>query len=487
MLESDEGCCADFRHHARFVGACMATRRRFDVLSRRRSLVDSSEMQVEVGAIVDRYRIESVLGRGGMGQVYRALDLRLRRPVALKILHESLSVEAMARLVREARLAASLSHPNIVAVFDVGEHLGMPFMAMELVEGRQLRELVGARVHLQEKLRWLLDVARGLEAAHRAGLVHRDVKPQNVMVTASGAKVLDFGIAKELADAGRNATALLPSMRTQPGFSMGTPQYMAPEVLRGERESDARTDQFSWGLVAYQLITGERARRNDLEEGTPWEPPRITVEGVGERVLAVIDRTLAESHLARFPAMGDVANALEASLTPLPRTVAQGMRTSEQSEASAPRFAPTRLFPVHAPEPEKPKADSPAGRRKSQRPPAMSAPPPPAPPIREPARHIVQPLANAALAELNHAVPVGFRRAVLIVTLDVEKSKARFFVQLVATDETGELWSPDASMDLVKAAGTMIADDARDGNGRWQRLVIQLHRGAREAVVGEVA
>lgn len=469
-------------------------------------------MEFQPGAVIDRYRLESILGRGGMGQVYRAFDLRLRRPIALKILHETLSAEAMSRLVREARLVASLNHPNIVAVYDVGEHEGMPFMAMELVDGQQLRHLVGAPVSHHEKVRWLADVARGLDAAHRAGLVHRDVKPQNVMVTTSGAKVLDFGIAKEL-DAGRNATALLPSMRTQPGFSMGTPQYMAPEVLRGERESDARTDQFSWGLVAYQVLAGEPARRNDLETGVGWTPPRLQLEGL-ERIAAVIERTLAEDCQSRFPSMFDVVTALEAGALPLPRTVAQGQRSSspnraamsmpastrsleppqvvqptapvsraETSETSAPRFAPTRLFPIHAPEVAKRKSDTPP--RKSHRPQPMSEPPPTAV-VREPARAVLQPLADACVAELMHAVPVGFRKAVAIVTLDIEKNKARFFCQIIATDETGEMWAPDASMDLVRAAGSFIAADARDGNGRWQRLVLRLQRGMREAVVTDV-
>jgi serine/threonine protein kinase len=422
-------------------------------------------MQVEIGSVVDRYRIESLLGRGGSGSVYRAHDLRLRRPIALKILHESLSAEDMARLVREARLAASLSHPNIVAVFDVGEHGGMPFMAMELIDGKHLGQLVGAAVLLQDKLRWLVEIARALDAAHHAGLVHRDIKPQNVMVTSSGVKVLDFGIAKELPDSARNATALLPSMRTKPGFSMGTPQYMAPEVLRGERDSDARTDQFSWGLVAYYVLVGQPARRGDLKDGTPWEPPRIDLEGVGERVVAVIQRALATSHASRFATMGDVARALESTSLPPPDPV----------EEPSPKFVPTRLLAVHAPEAPK------KGEAPITRPPERSAA------IREPVRDVVQPLADAAIAELRREVPVGFRKAVLIVTLDVEKSKARFFVQLVATDATGELWSPDASPALLKAAGAMIATDARDGNGRWQRLVLRLQQGSTEGVVAEIA
>jgi serine/threonine protein kinase len=453
-------------------------------------------MQLEIGSVVDRYRLESVIGRGGMGQVFRAFDPRLRRPVALKILHERLSAEAMSRLVREARLAASLSHPNIVAVYDVGEHEGIPFMAMELIAGQQLRHLVGMPISIQEKTSWLLDLARGLEAAHRAGLVHRDVKPQNVMVTSSGAKILDFGVAKEL-EAGRNATALLPSLRTQPGFSMGTPQFMAPEVLRGEQESNAKTDQFSWGLLAYQLLVGQQAQRPDLEEGVRWTPPRIDTTGIDARIAAVVARTLLDDHEARFGSMGEVASALEACVAPLPRTVAQGARSSSPMRAAismpvatkklpvetekepipSPRFAPTRLFPVRTAEPEVETAAKADAR-------ASEAPPPLA--IREPTRAVLQPLADAAVAELGHAVPVGFRKAVLIVTLDVEKSKARFFVQLVATDETGELWAADASMELVRAAATMIGDDARDGNGRWQRLVLRLQRNSREAVVADV-
>jgi serine/threonine protein kinase len=431
----------------------------------------------------ERYRVLAPIGRGGMGQVHQAFDLRLRRPVALKVLHEPLSAESMARLLREARLAGSLTHPNLVAVFDVGEHQGRPFMAMELVDGRQLRVFIGAPTPAKDKLRWLVDVARGLDAAHRAGLIHRDIKPQNVMVTPLGAKILDFGIAKQLDDAALKLTALLPGLRTQPGFSVGTPQYMAPEVLRGEHPSDPKTDQFSWGVVAWQLLVGQPMPRENLL--APVAPPRIELPGVNERAAAVIARALADVRDARFGSMADVATALEASEQPMPATIQQGARSRPPTEAvPSGRFEPTRLFAVQIPV-----------ASEAARPSAVPSPSPsqprgaasrPAGAIREPKAHVLQPLADAALAELSIAVPLGFRKALLILTLDLAAAKARYFVQLVALDDTAELWSTDASAELVRAAGSMIVADAQDGNGRWQRLVLRLRRGTREATVAEV-
>jgi serine/threonine protein kinase len=193
----------------------------------------------------DRYTIEQPLGEGGMGVVYRARDDRLGRRVALKVLRLDAGATpeartlASARLVREARAAAALDHPNAVSIFDVGEHDGAPFIAMELVAGRSLRAAMGdASVTTQEKLQWLADVARALDAAHRAGIVHRDVKPENVMVRTDGiVKVLDFGIAR------RSATAVDPTASTQAsalhtvtahGTLIGTPEYMAPEQIKGD-------------------------------------------------------------------------------------------------------------------------------------------------------------------------------------------------------------------------------------------------------------
>ncbi|MBS2019273.1 MAG: protein kinase [Deltaproteobacteria bacterium] len=439
------------------------------------------------GSVVDRYRIEAPIGRGGMGQVYRAFDDRLRRPVALKVLHDALSPDAMARLVREARLAASLSHPNIVGVLDVGEHQGTPFMVMELLDGTGLHVLVRAPIPSAEKLRWLLDVARGLEAAHRAGLVHRDIKPQNVMVATGVAKILDFGLAKQVDDAGQKWTALLPSFATQPGFSVGTPHYMAPEILAGEHSSDALSDQFAWGMVAFELLEGMRIRRNDFEEpGASWSPPRLTAPDVTLRMASIVERALARERSSRFPSMEDLLRAFEQALAPLPRTVEQtaerprgGTPTATGDDAPDGRGAAmaTRMFAVATP---------PAARRE---PPRGAKEAPPAPPVvREPTPAILAPMVKAAAAELGRAIPGGFAQAVVILTLDVvDKSKARFFVQLVGTDRHGDLWTPDASLELVKVAAQLIGDDARDGNGRWLRLVLRLHRGGAEASVAEIA
>lgn len=445
-----------------------------------------------------------------MGVVHRAFDLRLRRPVALKILHEGLSAEAMARMVREARLAAALTHPNIVAVFDVGEHFGMPFMAMELVDGRQLRIFVGSPSPVQDKVRWLTDAARGLAAAHGAGLVHRDVKPQNVMVTPTGAKILDFGIARQLDENEKNLTALLPSLRTQPGFSIGTPLYMAPEVLRGEHRSDARTDQFSWGIVAWQLLMGEQPPRAEkLTER--WVAPRIEAFGVSEKIAAIVARALDDDRSRRFESMDALVAALEdrsavpeppaSNTQSMPSVPSVGARSSANiraavampaaaisaAPASAPpesvppdRFSPTRLFAVQIPDlpkPEKQPEAPPSPRAASSKTKL---------PVRDPKREVLQPLTDAALAELSVGVPLGFRKAVLIVTIDTEGPKARYFVQVVALDETAELWAPDASGDLMRAAGNMILADAKDGNGRWQRLVLRLQRGSREAVIADI-
>jgi eukaryotic-like serine/threonine-protein kinase len=211
-----------------------------------------------IGRRMGRYAIDGVLGEGGMGLVYRARDTVLGRHVALKVLHDpkgSSEGGAQARrLVREARAAAALNHPNAVAIFDVGEEGGTAFIALELVEGHSLRHYIGASgalaVTMSLRLRWLVDVAAALAAAHRAGLVHRDVKPENVMIRSDGqVKVLDFGIARRFeADpdpsSSRAPVASAALAATLEGAITGTPQYMAPEQILNE-PLDGRADQFS--------------------------------------------------------------------------------------------------------------------------------------------------------------------------------------------------------------------------------------------------
>ena len=277
----------------------------------------------------DCYVVEGVLGQGGMGIVYRALDPKLGRRVALKIvaLSEGGSTpDAQARLLREARAAAAFDHPNAVSVFDVGEHEGRAYLAMELVPGKTLRALVGdPSVPVNVRVGWLADVARALAAAHRVGLVHRDVKPENVIVRDDGVvKVLDFGIARRASGAidPTAPTASALATITAEGVAVGTPLYMAPEQLRGGA-IDGRSDQFSWGVVAYELLAGRSpwGASGDLlalaaaiasEEAKPLGE---SSRGVPPAVASVVMRALRKTPSDRFASMGAIVEVLDATRT----------------------------------------------------------------------------------------------------------------------------------------------------------------------------
>jgi hypothetical protein len=265
---------------------------------------------VAVGETFERYTIESLIGRGGMGEVYRAVDTRLRRKVALKVLRpERDNPDAVARLFREARSAAVLAHPNTVAIHDIGEAEGIFYIVMELVTGKSLLAYVSDdRVPAARKLSWLVDVARALGAAHKTGVIHRDVKPSNVMVSDDGVvKVLDFGLAKPLAPV---------SFRTQQGHVLGTPRYMAPEHLAGA-EIDARTDQYAYGLTAYELVAGKHP--GGVLAG-PVDVPALDalVPGVSRGVAQVIARAMATKPGDRFASMDELAVALEDAMAGKP-------------------------------------------------------------------------------------------------------------------------------------------------------------------------
>jgi predicted Ser/Thr protein kinase len=275
-----------------------------------------------VGATLGRFRVLSLLGRGGMGVVYCAEDDALRRRVALKVLPSALvgDGERRARFLREARAAAATTHPTIATVYDVGEDGGRVFVAMELVAGKTLRELLqGAPLPIAEVARVGAEIARGLAKAHAAGVIHRDLKPENVMVSAEGqVKILDFGLAK--LDEGVGPIAVdAPTeapFATEEGRILGTPSYMSPEQIQGGAV-DERTDQFSLGVVLYELASGRRpfSGASNVEvfiavsrdEPAPMSTLRPDVPAALE---AIVARCLRKDRAARWASAAELAEAL---------------------------------------------------------------------------------------------------------------------------------------------------------------------------------
>jgi predicted Ser/Thr protein kinase len=216
------------------------------------------------GRLLLHYRREEKIGEGGMGVVYRALDTRLDREVAIKLLAPDLAGDRKfrERFDREAKVISRLDHPNICALHDVGEHEGVHFLVMQYLDGKTLAErLKRGPLPLDRALRHAIEIAEALDTAHRHGIVHRDLKPGNIMLTKTGAKLLDFGLAKTSPAAGAAGASILPAADapiTVEGTVLGTIQYMAPEQLKGA-EADARTDIFAFGAVLYEMLTGKRA------------------------------------------------------------------------------------------------------------------------------------------------------------------------------------------------------------------------------------
>jgi Tol biopolymer transport system component len=279
-------------------------------------------MALSSGTKLGPYEIQSPLGAGGMGEVYRARDTRLGRDVAIKVLPEALANDAdrLRRFEQEARTVAALNHPNILGIHDIGTHDGAPFLVSELLEGQTLREkLESGPLPVRRAIEYALGIAQGLAAAHEKGIVHRDLKPENVFVTRDGrVKVLDFGLAKLVRPEESHETVVtLTSPATLPGMVMGTVGYMSPEQVRGE-PSDARADIFSFGAVLYEMLTGRRAFKRETSAETMTailreEPPELNNTGwQGPLALQrILVRCLEKNVERRFQSASDLAFAIE--------------------------------------------------------------------------------------------------------------------------------------------------------------------------------
>ncbi len=284
-------------------------------------------MALSAGDKLGPYEIVSPIGAGGMGEVYKARDTRLDRTVAIKVLPEHIAKreDLRARFEREARAVASLNHPNICVLHDIGPG----YMVMELIEG----ETLAARIEkgalaLEQALKHATQIADALDRAHRAGVTHRDVKPQNIMLTRDGVKVLDFGLAKSTPKPGPTEATLTKVLSTE-GTVLGTPQYMAPEQFEG-KEADARTDIWAFGAVLYEMVTGQRAFQGKsysslLGAILSADPPPMAVKPFTPAWLErSVRRCLAKDPEDRYQSMRDIV--IELRTPPQETTTAKAVR-----------------------------------------------------------------------------------------------------------------------------------------------------------------
>jgi serine/threonine protein kinase len=280
-------------------------------------------MALNSGTQLGPYEIQSLIGAGGMGEVYRAHDSRLERTVAIKVLPASYSADRdrLQRFAQEARSAAALNHPNILSIFDIGDHHGSPYVVSELLEGETLRDCL-KRGHLSTRraIDYALQVARGLAAAHDKGIVHRDLKPENLFITDDGrVKILDFGLAKLTRPELTHESGDAPTIQvvTEPGVVLGTVGYMSPEQVRG-KEADPRSDIFSFGAILYEMISGQRAFHGEtaadiMSAILKEEPPELAEIALNlpPALERIVRHCLEKNPAQRFHSISDVAFGLD--------------------------------------------------------------------------------------------------------------------------------------------------------------------------------
>src|ERR1700730_14532309 len=280
-------------------------------------------MALTSGTKLGPYEIQSPLGAGGMGEVYRARDTRLDRSVAIKILSAAFSADCdrLDRFEQEARSASALNHPNIVTIYELGQDGSTHYIAMELVEGKTLRKLlVAGLLPIRKAIEIAAQVAEGLAKAHEAGIAHRDLKPENLMVSQDGfVKILDFGLAKLMSTSKELSDMCTPSTsETRPGLLLGTLGYMSPEQASGDR-LDFRSDQFSFGLVLYEMVTGKRPFQRRTAPETlvailreKAEPIAVQNPDAPAPLCWAIERCLAKEPDKRYVSTRDLARELAA-------------------------------------------------------------------------------------------------------------------------------------------------------------------------------
>jgi len=283
---------------------------------------DLTATGVTPGTLLGPYKIEGLLGKGGMGEVYKARHTRLDRDVAVKVLPQSFATEtAQERFQREARAASALNHPNIVTIYDISAADGVDFIAMELVPGRTLEDLLARRrPKVTETMKYAVQIAGALAAAHAAGIVHRDLKPSNVMITESGlVKVLDFGLAKltDASEISEDDATRTAHVLSEEGTVMGSAPYMSPEQAEG-RKVDARSDIFSFGVVLYEMLSGRRAFRAETRMATlaavlNQEPAPLgeIAPGLPKELERIVTRCLRKDLARRSQSMAEIKIALE--------------------------------------------------------------------------------------------------------------------------------------------------------------------------------